>query len=126
MPIITKVVSSNPTHGEVYSVQHYVIKFGSDLRQVGGFFSPGILFPPNYRYSILKYYYFASTPSRKSTFPLNRHFHCQKMVTTVYYLQDFSGKLYFMYQDTWRDVLLIYICAPLGVDMTHWYVIGHM
>ena len=24
-------------HGEVYSIQHYVIKFVSDLRQVGGF-----------------------------------------------------------------------------------------
>ena len=33
----TNVVSSNPVHGEVYSVQHYVIKFVSDLRQVGGF-----------------------------------------------------------------------------------------
>jgi hypothetical protein len=37
VPITTKVVSSNPVHGEVYSIQHYVIKFGSDLRQVGGF-----------------------------------------------------------------------------------------
>jgi hypothetical protein len=26
-PIITKVVSLNPAHGEVYSMQHYVIKF---------------------------------------------------------------------------------------------------
>ena len=34
--IITKVVSSNPAHGEVYSIQHYVIKFVSDPRQVGG------------------------------------------------------------------------------------------
>jgi len=37
VPITTKVVSSNPTHGEVYLIQHYVIKFVSDLRQVGGF-----------------------------------------------------------------------------------------
>ena len=37
VPITTKVVSSNPIHGEVYSIQHYVIKFVSDLRQVGGF-----------------------------------------------------------------------------------------
>jgi hypothetical protein len=37
MHITTKVVSSNPVHGEVYSIQHYVIKFDSDLRQVGGF-----------------------------------------------------------------------------------------
>jgi len=45
VPIITKVPSSNPVHGEVYSIQDYVIKFVSDLRQVGGF--PWILrFPP--------------------------------------------------------------------------------
>ena len=38
--------SSNPTHaGEVYSMQHYVIKFVSGLRQVGGFLRI-ILFPP--------------------------------------------------------------------------------
>jgi hypothetical protein len=35
VPITTIVVSSNPAHGEVYLIQHYVIKFGSDLRQVG-------------------------------------------------------------------------------------------
>jgi len=29
--IITKVVSTNPVDGEVYSIQHYVIKFVSDL-----------------------------------------------------------------------------------------------
>jgi hypothetical protein len=45
--IITKVVSSNPAHSEVYSIQLYVIKFVSDMRQVGGFlwvlrFSPAI------------------------------------------------------------------------------------
>jgi hypothetical protein len=37
VPITTKVVSSNPIHGKVYSIQHYVIKFASDLWQVGGF-----------------------------------------------------------------------------------------
>jgi hypothetical protein len=41
VPITTKVVSSNPVHGEVYSIQYYVIKFVIDWRQVGGF-SPGI------------------------------------------------------------------------------------
>ena len=35
VPITTKIVSSNPTHGEMYSIQHYVIKFVSG-------FSPGI------------------------------------------------------------------------------------
>jgi len=37
VPITTKVVSSNPAHGEVYLIQHYVIKLVSDWRQVGGF-----------------------------------------------------------------------------------------
>ena len=37
VPVTTNVVSSNPAHGEVYSIQHYVMKFVSDLRQVGGF-----------------------------------------------------------------------------------------
>jgi hypothetical protein len=35
--ITTNVVSSHPARGEVYSIQHYVIKFVSDLQQVGGF-----------------------------------------------------------------------------------------
>jgi hypothetical protein len=30
-------VSSNPTHDDLYSIQHYVIKFVSDLWKVGGF-----------------------------------------------------------------------------------------
>jgi hypothetical protein len=37
VPITTNVVSSNPVHGEVYSKQHYMIKFVSDSRQVSGF-----------------------------------------------------------------------------------------
>jgi hypothetical protein len=36
-PITTKVLSSNSVHGEVYSIQNYVIKFASDLLQVVGF-----------------------------------------------------------------------------------------
>jgi hypothetical protein len=37
VPITTKVVSSNPVHGQVYSTQLYVLKFVNDLRQVCGF-----------------------------------------------------------------------------------------
>jgi hypothetical protein len=36
VPITTKVASSNPVHGKVYSLQHYVIMFVNDL-QVCGF-----------------------------------------------------------------------------------------
>ena len=32
-------MSLNPAHGEVYFIQHYVIKYVSDLWQVGGFVS---------------------------------------------------------------------------------------
>jgi hypothetical protein len=41
VPIITNVVSSNPTQ----EIQHYVIKFVSDLQQVGGFLRV-LWFPP--------------------------------------------------------------------------------
>jgi hypothetical protein len=46
VPIITKVVSLNLVHGKVYLIQHYVIKFVSDLRQVGGFLWV-LRFPPS-------------------------------------------------------------------------------
>jgi hypothetical protein len=46
VPITTKVVSSNPVNGEMYSMQHYVIKFASDLQQVGGFLRV-LRFPPS-------------------------------------------------------------------------------
>jgi hypothetical protein len=45
VPIITKVVRSNAAHIEVYTMQHYVIKFVSDLRLVGGFLCV-LRFPP--------------------------------------------------------------------------------
>jgi IS4 transposase len=38
-------VGSNTVHGKVYSIQHYVIKFVSDLRQVVGFLRV-FRFPP--------------------------------------------------------------------------------
>ena len=34
---VTKVLSSNSANGEVHSMERYVIKFVSDLRQIGGF-----------------------------------------------------------------------------------------
>jgi hypothetical protein len=59
MHITTSVVSSNPAQGDVYSIQHYVIKFVSDLRQVGGFlrvlwFSPPIKLTPQYNWNIVE------------------------------------------------------------------------
>jgi len=45
VPIINKIVSSNPARGEVYSIQHYVKKFVNDLRKVGDFLRV-LRFPP--------------------------------------------------------------------------------
>jgi len=43
---ITCTISAyHPVHGEVYSIQHYVIKVVSDLGQVGGFLRV-LRFPP--------------------------------------------------------------------------------
>jgi hypothetical protein len=45
VPITTNVTNSNPAHGKVYSIQHYVIKFVSDLGQIDGFLLV-LRFPP--------------------------------------------------------------------------------
>ena len=45
VPITTNVLSSNPAHGEVYLIQHYMIRFVSDMWQVSGIFL-GLGCPP--------------------------------------------------------------------------------
>jgi len=45
VPTITNVVNSNLARGEVYTTQHYAVKFVSDLRQIGGFLRVN-RFPP--------------------------------------------------------------------------------
>ena len=44
--VFTNVLRSIPAHGDVYPIQHYVTKFVSDLRQVGGFLRVFRLAPP--------------------------------------------------------------------------------
>jgi len=46
VPTATEVVSWISSRGEVYSIQHYVMKFVSDLRQVGGFLEVLRFLPP--------------------------------------------------------------------------------
>jgi hypothetical protein len=48
LPITDKVVSSDPAHGEVYSIQQYVINFVSYLRDVGGLHR----FPPSIKLTV--------------------------------------------------------------------------
>jgi hypothetical protein len=43
--IATNLVGSKHVHSEIYSIEHYVIKFVSDMRQVSGFLRV-IRFPP--------------------------------------------------------------------------------
>ena len=50
MPITTKVASSNPPHGKMYLIQHYVINFVSNLRQVCGI----LQFPPSIKLTATK------------------------------------------------------------------------
>ena len=45
VPIATNVTNSNPAHGKVCSIQHYVIKFVSDLGQIDVFLLV-LRFPP--------------------------------------------------------------------------------
>ena len=54
VPIISKIVCSNPIHGEVYSIQHYLIKFVSDLWQIGGFLRVLQFPPPRYNWNIVE------------------------------------------------------------------------
>ena len=44
--LILLTQSFKSSHGEVYLIQHYVIQFVSDLRQVGGGFLLVLRFPP--------------------------------------------------------------------------------
>ena len=54
VPITTNVVSSNSDHGDVYSIQHYVIKFVSHLREVC-VFPQVLMFPPSrYNWNIVE------------------------------------------------------------------------
>ena len=53
VPIATIIVGLNPVHGEVYFIQHYVIKFVRDLWQVGGFLRI-LLFPPPHNCNIVE------------------------------------------------------------------------
>ena len=57
--ITTKAVSSNPADGEVYSIQHYVMKFVSDSRHIGGFlrvfrFPSPIKLTPRYNWNTVE------------------------------------------------------------------------
>jgi predicted SprT family Zn-dependent metalloprotease len=72
----TKVVSSNPAHVGVYSIQHYMIKFASDLRQIGSFLLV-LRFPPPIKLNIKN---------------LSKHYCCQIIYSTTLQLTSEEKK----------------------------------
>ena len=54
----------NPAHCEMYSIQHYVIKFASNLRQVGGFLR---VLPPVYQLLAHGRWFSPGTPGTPGT-----------------------------------------------------------
>jgi hypothetical protein len=55
VPITTKVVSSNPARDNVYSIQHFGIKFVSDVRQVGVICAgTPVNWPPRYNRNVVE------------------------------------------------------------------------
>ena len=68
LPITTKIVSSSLAHGKVYSIQHYVITFVSDLRQVGGFLRV-FRFPPPIKLTATIYYWYIVESSIRNHTP---------------------------------------------------------
>jgi hypothetical protein len=103
VPITTKVVSLNPVQDEVYLIQHYVIQFVSDFRQVGGFLyttlcdtvcqwlSPGRWFS---LYNIM-WYSLSVTCSRSVVFSIQHY-----VIQFVSDLQQVGGFLYTTLCDT--------------------------
>jgi hypothetical protein len=83
VPITTKVVSFNPVHGKVYSIQHYVIKFVSDLWQVNSFLWV-LRFPPPIktdRHDITEILLKVALSSINQT--INYVFHCNNFCTVT-------------------------------------------
>jgi hypothetical protein len=100
MPITTKVVSSNPVVGEVYSIQHYVIKFVSDLWHVDGFLWV-LGFPPPTKLTVtilLKYCWKLALNTITLTPNHNPPFIYQLLCSVIYTINFSSVKLFFIFK----------------------------
>jgi hypothetical protein len=94
VPIITKVVSSKLVRGEVYSIQHYVIKFVSDLpKKVSGFlwvlrFAPPKNWLPRYSWNIVEsgVKHHNHKPPKYEFLKLMRNQRCLPTLDTVYHI----------------------------------------
>ena len=106
VPITTKVMSSNPVDGEVYSIQHYVIRFDSDLWQVGDFFRV-LRFPPPINLTAkieLKYSRVAiNTINQPTTWWLSWHV----MFMTFWFSSSQRLLNYFAFPVFWHTALII-------------------
>ena len=119
VPITTKVVSLNPHHGKVYSMQYYMIRFVSDLRQVGCFlwvlrFPPPIkLAPMIYNWNIVE--------SGVNTLNLNPFSKC---ILQVLWQKEREKKQIQCLQ-SFVDLgcgngLLVHILSSEGVGLVYW------
>ena len=93
VPNTTNVASSNPVHGEMYSIQLYVIKFVIDLQQVCDFLLE-LWFPPPIKLTIMIHVLTTGSCNNKhymlclfsiSTFITNID-QCQVTHTTMYFM----------------------------------------
>ena len=110
VPITTYVVSLNPTNGEVYSIQHYVIKISSDLPSIAGFFRVFQVYqynwPPWYNWNIVE----------------SGVKHHNPIASTSYYIYMYKGHSKEPGNVTFFNSCLI--CT--GSNYTHYPLIGRM
>jgi hypothetical protein len=94
----TNVVSLNPVHGEVYLIQHYVIKFISDLRQVSGFLRV-LWFPPPIKLTASKCI---------SRYKLSRSLEQISYMYFLFYVTSLEqiSYMYFLFQVLMHDFML--------------------
>ena len=78
----TNVVSSNPSHGKVYLMQHYVIKFVSDLRQVS-YILRVLGFPPPIKLTATIQWNIVESGSKHLTLTLDVPLYMYKGTTTA-------------------------------------------
>ena len=122
VPVTTKVESSNPVHGEVYSIQQYVIKFASDLQQVGGFlwFLPPINLPRCYL-NIVKSGINHHNPNKYTIlcsdhlYGLHYTFASFRRICLIFYRKIWGIKLdkIFVFKGVWKYLFIkiIFLCT---------------
>ena len=87
-------LSSNPVHGEVFSIQHYVIKFVSDVCQVGDFLRVIRLSSTNktYRHDITEILLKVALNTININQPTFMHVHIFFIFFMLFFKKDYNSK----------------------------------